>query len=182
MLAAGMAACSSAANHPDQAPVPVDILTDAIRTALPPPDAPPPVERTKVLGANVSGQSASKADSEEAARVEDQFFAMTNAARAAVGVDPVSRDPDLEAHARAHVKSMAVRGRIYHSDIVSLLGPWWMIGENVGSGPNAQAIETAYERSPSHYENIKDPLFKYVGVGVVIGPGGRIYTAQDYGI
>lgn len=129
----------------------------------------------------VLGESLSTPTSPTAAAIEDQFLALTNGARAAASVAPVTRDPDLEAYAHAHVRSIADDGRLYHSNIKSLLGPWWMIGENVGVGPDAPSIQAAYERSPSHYDNIVGSNFRYVGVGVVVN-GGRVYTVEVYGI
>jgi uncharacterized protein YkwD len=141
------------------------------------PDPSSPATETKVLVAAMS-----QAASTQAAAIENQFLTLTNAARSAAGVALVSRDPDLEAYARTHVVATSFDGHIYHSNISSLLGPWWLIGENVGVGPNAFAIEHAYEASPPHYENLADPAFKYVGIGVVIDTIGRVFTAEVYGI
>jgi uncharacterized protein YkwD len=174
LLAGGLAACSSAADHA------IDIQSGS-RVANPALQPPRGVARGSISLREVLGETLSMPTSASAAAIELQFLGLTNAARAAVNVAPVSLDPDLVAYARVHVRLMADNGRIYHSNIESLLGPWWMVGENVGTGPDAQAIQAAYERSPSHYQNITDSAFKYIGVGVVV-VGGRIYTSENYGI
>jgi uncharacterized protein YkwD len=178
LLAAGLAACSGS-HRSDQATT--DIKT-AVRTTAPGGPQPPstrPLPNIRLR--EVLGETLSMPDSPAAAAIEDQFFALTNAARAAVRVAPLALDPDLDAYANVHVRLMAKNGQISHSNIASLLGPWWMVGENVGTGPNAPAIQAAYEHSPSHYQNITDSAFKYVGVGVVT-VDGRIYTVEVYGI
>jgi uncharacterized protein YkwD len=111
---------------------------------------------------------------------EWSFLALTNQARAAVGVGPLTMDASLQAYARYHAQEMAASGGIYHSDISQLLGPWSTVGENVGVGPSVDAIQNALLASPGHYRNLSDGGFGYVGVGVFVDASGRVWTAHVF--
>jgi hypothetical protein len=56
---------------------------------------------------------------------------------------------------------------------------WRKLGENVGTGGNVDVLFTAFVNSPAHYENLVDPAFNNVGVGVVI-KNGTIYTSHQF--
>jgi uncharacterized protein YkwD len=54
------------------------------------------------------------------------------------------------------------------------------VGENIAAGQKSpEAAEIAWENSPSHRENMLEPLYKYVGVGFYQDPTGRMYWAQE---
>jgi hypothetical protein len=55
-----------------------------------------------------------------------------------------------------------------------------VVGENVGTGPEVGAIMNAFVGSPSHYANIVDARYDYIGVGVTWGSDGRMYTAHVF--
>jgi uncharacterized protein YkwD len=112
---------------------------------------------------------------------ETSFLQMTNDTRASIGVAPLRFDASLQAYARQQAQAMADAGRIYHSNIASLLGAWSLVGENVGVGPSVGAINAALIASPSHYHNIAEPAFAAMGVGVVVDGAGRVYTAHVFG-
>ena len=65
-------------------------------------------------------------------------------------------------------------------------GGWFVIGEDIGGGGGAFGSPTAVVRdwmhSPPHRENILDPHFRDVGVGVARGfpLGGAGYSAATY--
>src|SRR5207237_1010271 len=42
-----------------------------------------------------------------------------------------------------------------------------------------QSIQDAFIASPHHYENLVDPVYNYVGIGVV-DSGGKIYVTVDF--
>lgn len=108
------------------------------------------------------------------------FFDMTNATRASIGVVGLRYDADLEAYAQRWAETMLNAGKIYHSHIADLLGPWSTVGENVGVGPSASAINAALIASPAHYENISYAGFTAMGVGVATDASGRVYTAHIF--
>jgi uncharacterized protein YkwD len=131
--------------------------------------------------ASVAGETASQPASATAGAIEEQFYALTNADRQAVGVAGLTRDSSLDSYARAQAAALASAGALSHSDISRLLATWWTVGENVGYGPDAQTVQIAYRNSPGHYANIVEPSFTSIGVGVAVDPAGRVWTAQEYG-
>ena len=50
----------------------------------------------------------------------------------------------------------------------------------MGKGGDVDALQQAFVNSPPHYENLVDPAFNYVGVGVVYGAGNMIYVTVDF--
>jgi uncharacterized protein YkwD len=111
---------------------------------------------------------------------EWDFLALTNAERARIGAGALVRDASLDDYARAHAVQMLHAGRIHHSDIGTLLGGWWTVGENVGVGPTVQPIQDALLASPSHYENISHGDYRAMGVGVLADGTGRIWTVHVF--
>ena len=39
---------------------------------------------------------------------------------------------------------------------------------------------TAFVNSPAHYQNIVDPSYNYIGVGVSYDANGRMFTTHDF--
>ena len=60
------------------------------------------------------------------------------------------------------------------------LGAWTLVGENVGAGPEVGGLMDAFVASPTHYANIVEPRFDYIGVGVTWGSDGRMYTTHVF--
>ena len=112
---------------------------------------------------------------------EAQFVALVNQTRAAVGVAPLAVDGQLTALARQHAQAMADKGTIFHASPISagVTAPWIKLGENVGTGPSAPPIMDAFINSPKHYQNIVDPAFTYIGVGVV-WVGNQMFTTHRF--
>jgi uncharacterized protein YkwD len=135
-----------------------------------PPAAPEPV-----------AEAAPAVDGTFDASAAASFLALTNQARAEVGVAPLQLDGSLSAYARNHAMAMAAAGHLYHSEIKSLLGPWSLVGENVGVGPTVNAIQNALLASPSHYQNLSDAAFSSMGIAVFIDSAGRMYTVHVFG-
>ena len=124
------------------------------------------------------GATAAHADpgSEEA-----QFFALTNQLRAQHGLSQLKSYGPLVSIARTWSAHMAAAGSISHNmnlpNMVS--GPWTKLGENVGVGGAPDVIQQAFINSPHHYENLIDPVWNYVGIGVV-DSGGRVWVTVDF--
>ena len=70
---------------------------------------------------------------------------------------------------------MASTGILAHSDISDLLGPFTMVGENVGYGRSWSSVLKAQAGSLFHYENMIDGRFTVAGVGVYFDPGGTVW-------
>jgi uncharacterized protein YkwD len=139
------------------------------------------------------------------ATVEQATLCLLNEQRAAAGLPAVSRNGQLDAASRAHSQDMVSRHYFAHDtpegggflDRVTTAGYItdslfsWDAGENIawGAGPLAPAskIMVAWMTSQHHRENILDPDFKEIGVGVVMGvptsgagASGATYTT-DFG-
>jgi hypothetical protein len=104
--------------------------------------------------------------------------AMTNADRAAARLKGLSTSSDLQSLAQSRANEMAKAGRIYHTpNLGTRVSGWKRLGENVGRGPELRDIETAFMNSPSHRENILDPGFSQLGVGVTFDGKEYLYVA-----
>src|SRR5205823_3272505 len=56
------------------------------------------------------------------------------------------------------------------------------LGENIARGfLDAQTVETAWEGSPGHRNNLLNPAFKDIGIGVAMGPFGQSWV-QEFGL
>src|SRR3954451_20276105 len=98
---------------------------------------------------------------------EAQFLADLNLVRARNGVAPVATDGQLINVARGWSAQMAGGAGLSHNpSLASQVSNWRTLGENVGSGSDVATIEAALEASPHHFENMVDPAFNYVGIGV----------------
>lgn len=112
---------------------------------------------------------------------ESDFVSRINQLRAAHGLGALSVDPELTTQARQWASTMAGAGHIYHSGDLSagVSSDWQKLGENVGVGGDTASLFQAFVDSPSHYENLVDPAYTRVGVGVVLA-GGRLYTTHRF--
>ena len=112
------------------------------------------------------------------ASAASDFTAMTNSDRTANGLRPLSTAADLQSAAQQHAQDMARAGVLAHTpNLGSKISGWQRLGENVGRGPNLADIETAFMNSPSHRENILDPAFTQVGIGVVFDGSQYFYVS-----
>jgi hypothetical protein len=110
---------------------------------------------------------------------------LLNATRSSKGLGQLASNSDLVGMARRQADRMAAKGNIFHNltlgDEITASGlDWLKAGENVGMGPDVDIIEDAFLASPHHYENIVDPKYDTVGIGVVDGADGRRYVVQVF--
>jgi uncharacterized protein YkwD len=131
-------------------------------------------------------------------KIEDLVLEMTNQARRAKGLAPLSQDAELTNVARAYSDDMLVRHFFDHTtpDGISfderIANHYdhriYLIGENIwsGSGYNsneikqvAQVILADWMSSPGHRENILSPKFTNLGVGVSAGHH-KILATQEF--
>ena len=112
---------------------------------------------------------------------ESDFLSRINGLRSSVGLAGLSANGELNNYARWWAKQMADSGNFLHSDFPSLLGPWWVVGENVGYGPTVASIFDNLVASSLHYTNMVDARFTSVGVGAYVDSTGRIWTAHLFG-
>ena len=122
-------------------------------------------------------------------RTTAEFVRVTNAARRAHGLRPMTVSATLTKLARAHSGAMARRsaaryggrcdGRaLWHNDISRKAGRWVWLGQNVGCGTlgrdikaSVRAIQNAFMASPGHRRNILYRRATHFGVSTWITPG-----------
>ena len=112
---------------------------------------------------------------------ESTNYSAINGLRASVGLPALARSGELDAKARKQAEKMAKRGTIFHSsNLAAGVSPGWtLIGENVASAGTVEAAEAALEASAPHYQNLTNPAFTEVGVGVYTR-NGRVYVVQVF--
>lgn len=113
---------------------------------------------------------------------ESAFVSKINSLRASKGLSQLRVDSELTSIGRRWAAKMASDGDISHNPAFSswVTADWVKLGENVGTGGDVDTIFRAFVASPSHYKNLVDPAFQYVGVGVVVAADGAIYTAHQF--
>jgi len=112
---------------------------------------------------------------------EDYFIAKINSIRASRGLGTLAVDGQLTAVARSWSQHMAADGTLQHNpNLGSQVSGWRTLGENVGTGPSDDSIEAAFENSPHHFENMVDPNYNYIGVGVVQDSNGTYWVTEDF--
>jgi hypothetical protein len=128
----------------------------------------------------VSTYSAAPAGA-DAGGMEQQFVDAINAQRAAHNAAPLHVDVRLVSLARWWSQQMADAGSISHNPRLSemLPGGWTLGGENVGVGPRFDTLESAFENSQHHFENMIEPKFTSIGVGVV-AKGDSFFVTEDF--
>jgi uncharacterized protein YkwD len=116
-----------------------------------------------------------------------------NEERAAVGLGPLARAPELDLAALRHVSDMARGDFLSHTGSdgsssatrVRETGyPALTCGENVAAGyPTAESVMAGWMRSPPHRANILNARFTEIGIAVVYRPGTRYgtYWTQVFG-
>jgi hypothetical protein len=116
------------------------------------------------------------------ASAEDQFVADINALRASKGLGQLAVHPELVRVARGWASQMAKADQISHNPNLAnaVDADWQKLGENVGVGMTEDKLMQAFIDSPAHYRNLVDPAFTHVGVGVVIGRDGAIFTTHQF--
>jgi hypothetical protein len=111
---------------------------------------------------------------------EAAFVAKINDLRASKGLAPLQVNANLVAKARAWSAGMAAAGKIWHSTLSDgVTEDWRKLGENVGMGGSVDGLHTAFVNSPHHYENLVDPAFTHVGIGVVMS-GNTIFVTEVF--
>jgi cysteine-rich secretory family protein len=114
--------------------------------------------------------------------IEQCFVDRTNAERAQRGLGVMAVNQDLVAMARRQSQRMADAGTIFHNQNLAADGPkgWKLLGENVGVGPSCGSLHEAFMNSEHHRDNILEPRFNYVGMGVVVSGGSTIYITEQF--
>src|SRR5205085_6107795 len=103
-----------------------------------------------------------------------------NDIRASKGLPALKVNTNLVAKARGWAVTMAAAGKIWHSNLSDgITADWQKLGENVGMGGSVDGLHNAFVASPHHYENLVDPDFSYVGIGIAMN-GDTMYVAEEF--
>lgn len=126
--------------------------------------------------------SGSAAASDYSYSDQDEAVFLTNDVRAWEGVAPLAWDDSLAAIAQDWAEQLRDAGAIAHnSSLQRQMWDWWAWGENVGRGPSVALVHNALVNSYSHYANLADPDFTYIGIGVAYDAMGRVYLVEVFG-
>jgi uncharacterized protein YkwD len=128
--------------------------------------------------------------------VEERIWRLTNDVRRQHGLSSLSRQKNLAAVSQAYSTDMLVRRFFSHTDPEGLdagdrlkpvySGPVYAWGENIWEGSNistgdpdglARLIMDSWMSSPGHRENILNPKYTHVGIGVAAS-GREIKATQ----
>ena len=121
---------------------------------------------------------ADAANSPEAA--EAGFTTRLNQERTSRGLQALATAGDLATLARQHSQDMAAAGHPYHDpNIRSEVQDWQVMGDNVGSGPSVDAVHQGFMSSQVHRDEILDPEYTQVGVGVAWA-GNVLYVTEIF--
>lgn len=131
--------------------------------------------------AGASTSAVSSRSQEWGAAEEQAFVDKINQLRSSLGLPTLAVDPELTAQARIWSQTMKDAGNIFHSKALDagISADWEKLGENVGVGGTVDVLFDAFVNSPKHYENLVDPSYRFIGVGVV-WDGGRMFTAHRF--
>jgi hypothetical protein len=114
------------------------------------------------------------------ANAEARFVALLNQERQARGLGALTVSRDLVAVARDHSHTMGSSNDLHHNPSLGKeVSGWTRLGENVGKGPGVSSIHAAFMASPGHRDNILDPRWTQVGVGVHV-IDGRIWVTEVF--
>ena len=116
--------------------------------------------------------------SSEAAAV----LSLLNGFRSANGLAPLAVAGDATAKAQSHSDAMAAQLNLFHSSsLASGIQPGWTtLGENVGVGSTPDQLQSMFENSGPHRDNMLEAAYDQVGIGVTQGSDGRLYVTQFF--
>lgn len=115
------------------------------------------------------------------ANEEQEFVAKVNQLRASKGLATLEVNAELTNESRKWADVMKGAGKIFHSSNLAggITSDWQKLGENVGVGGTVQSLFDAFVASPKHYENLVDPAYRFIGIGVV-WDGERMFTTHRF--
>ena len=103
-----------------------------------------------------------------------------NQERVSRGFGALTVAPDLIVWAERHSADMAAAGRPYHDpNIQTQVQNWQELGDNVGSGPDADHLHQGFMNSQIHRDEILHPSYTEVGVGAYWA-GNVLYVTEVF--
>jgi len=119
---------------------------------------------------------------------EQEILSLLNQERTRRGLKPLQLEPQLVTVARRHSQLMAERSALSHQfsgepDLNARLTPtgihFDVSGENVAVNTTAAGAHKGLMGSPPHRENILNPRYNVIGIGVV-RTGQQVWVTQDF--
>ena len=133
-----------------------------------------------MAGVAITAVLATSTPAQAASSEESKVLALTNSLRASVGAPALHFDETLAGVARNWAAQMAANGTISHNpSLAKQVSGWTKLSENVGMGPNIEAIHNALVASRSHYVNMVDTEVTLMGIGVVVS-GNAVFIVQNF--
>lgn len=120
---------------------------------------------------------------------EGRLLALTNRERAVRGLPPLFLNVSLRDAARAHARDMALGGYIGHTSryglgvrdrVAQYVRPGPRIGENLAFVQSIDQGHIAFVGSWAHRQNMLNPAFRRVGIGVATMGEAGIMIAEDF--
>jgi uncharacterized protein YkwD len=128
-----------------------------------------------------------------AASFAETVLTLTNAERRRAGLAELEQSPSLSVAAQLHADQMRAAGRMAHElpgapyprpvdRLKAASYPWQAYAENVAMGQKSEAeVMAAWMGSSGHRQNILNPRYTQLGIGVAVDEAGRPYYAQVFG-
>ena len=105
---------------------------------------------------------------------------LANAERSARGIPDLSWDDESATKAQGWAEHMAAQFAISHSSLqAGITGNWTVLGENVGVGPDTDAVHNGFMNSPKHRAAILSGRYRSMGVGIA-SRNGYIFVVQEF--
>lgn len=119
---------------------------------------------------------------------EQELLVLLNSVRAQHGLAPLRMDTGLRSAARDHSHEMATGGYVGHGslsggstlDRLSHVVAYGLVGENVTFAIDYYTAHRALVSSSGHLQNILDPRFHRVGIGVFSAGSLGLAVTQDF--
>ncbi len=123
---------------------------------------------------------------------KDEVLQLVNRERAARGVAPVVWNDTLAAQAAEYACELIfydffdhvnpVNGSTLATRTADFGYPYWIVGENLAAGQRTPTEVVAdWMNSPCHRQNVLNPAFTELGVGVRAGGDYGLYWVQEFG-
>ncbi len=123
--------------------------------------------------------------------IEEKLLEWVNKERTARNLNPLRFSPSLRAVAIEHSKDMASQQKLTHLsssgksylDRMADSGMFFIeIGENVAVSDTFDAafIHRGFMESPEHRDNVLNPRYNTIGIGVVLSKDQEYFVTQDY--
>ena len=128
---------------------------------------------------------------QETSAIEEKLLELLNKERTVRHLNPLRSLPGFKAVAMGHSQDMATHqnlthlsssGKSYLDRVVDAGLSFIEIGENVAVSDtfDASFIHQGFMESPEHRDNILDPGYDTVGIGVVYSQDGEYFVTQDF--